>query len=257
MRLLILSDLHREIYPGRDLGIDLSVSKPDVVILAGDIASGARGVLWAHETFPTIPVIYVAGNHEYYQGDIDIGQAAITTTAENFCDRVHFLNGDQVVIGGVRFVGGTLWTDFELYGEDRRLAAMSHARTSMNDFHVIAKGSRKLLPVDTTEIHLRHMLAIAQALEIPFEGKTVVITHHLPSEQSIPQQYKGDFLNAAYASNLEHLVSKADVWMHGHTHDSMDYQIDKCRVVCNPCGYVTRNGTNENPSFNPNLIVEI
>ncbi|MGZ5780867.1 MAG: metallophosphoesterase, partial [Burkholderiaceae bacterium] len=91
----------------------------------------------------------------------------------------------------------------------------------------------------------------------PFEGKTVVITHMAPSRLSVAEQYATDEVSAAYASNLDHLVEQADLWIHGHMHDSFDYRVGKSRVVCNPCGYMSRGGTPENFRFDPNYIVDL
>jgi hypothetical protein len=77
-----------------------------------------------------------------------------------------------------------------------------------------------------------------------------------PSMRSVPEQYADDRISAAYASQLKELAAKADLWVHGHMHESSDYLIGKCRVVCNPCGYMTRGGGIENGDFDPNFIAE-
>ena len=84
-----------------------------------------------------------------------------------------------------------------------------------------------------------------------------MITHMAPSMLSVPEQYATDRISAAYASRLEELAAKADLWVHGHMHESSDYLIGKCRIVCNPCGYMTRGGGIENGDFDPNFIAEI
>jgi len=259
MRLLILSDLHREIYPNRNLKIDLEVSKPDVVILAGDIDKGPRSIQWASDLFAGLPVLYIAGNHEFYGSNIDTVPDAIQEAC-HFSDNVYFLNQGEFVKGGTRFLGATMWTDFKLYGEDAVGRAMMAAKTGLNDYHAIRvarRGYRKLKPLDTLELHFKHSQWLSEKLDEPFPGKTIVISHMAPSIQSVPDRYKWDPLTPCFASNLEDLAMRADLWVHGHTHTSMDYQLDKCRVVCNPCGYVMRTGNNENENFNPNFIVEI
>lgn len=263
MRLLILSDLHREIYPNRDLGIDLEVSKPDVVILAGDIDTRAHSIEWASNTFWGLPVLYVAGNHEFYGSNIDTVPGLI----EQACDatpNVIFLNQDQHVRlnDGVayRFLGATMWTDFCLYGEDTKIKAMFVAESGLADYSAIrvAKdGYRKLKAADTARLNFIHREWLERKLSEPFPGKTVIISHMAPSILSVPHKYKLDPLTPCFASNLEDLAMRADLWIHGHTHTSMDYMLDESRVVCNPCGYVMRGGGNENPDFNPNFIVEI
>lgn len=259
MRLLILSDLHREIYANRDLGIDLAVSKPDVVILAGDIDKGSRSIEWASKTFAGLPVLYVAGNHEFYGSNIDTVPGLIQAACDD-TRNVVFLNPGELILRGVRFLGATMWTDFQLFGEETRGRAMMAAQTGLNDYHAIRianRDYRKLKPLDTLELHLRHREWISEKLDEYFSGKTVIISHMAPSMQSVPEEYEKDALTPCFASNLEDLAKRADLWIHGHTHTSMDYMLDKSRVVCNPCGYVMRGGGNENPDFNPNFIVEI
>lgn len=260
MRILPLSDLHREIYPNRDLGINLAVSKPDVVVLAGDIDQGIKAVQWAADTFPGIPVLYVAGNHEYYGGHIDTMPEKI----QEACDaspNVTFLNGEQyAVIDGVLFLGATLWTDFRLFGDEHRDEAMMRCEQGMNDYHKIRvanTGYRKLAPKDTARLHANDHGYIWEMLAAPFSGKRVVISHMSPSLKSVPDKYRTQVLSAAFASHLDSTVEKADLWIHGHTHTSMDYTIGKCRVVANPCGCVEKGGNNENVTFNPHLIIEI
>lgn len=75
--------------------------------------------------------------------------------------------------------------------------------------------------------------------------------------RSVASQYAADPISASFASNLDDMIERADVWVHGHTHSSFDYKVEKSRVVCNPLGYLMRNGSAENKEFNPNFIVEL
>lgn len=272
MRLLILSDLHREHWGDSAPKPDLSISKPDVVILAGDIDKQINAVLWAETAFMGLPVLYVAGNHEAYGSNLEPTLDKIQQAAGR-SHNVQFLNADSFVVynavldQSVRFIGATLWTDFKVFGEDHQEEAMFKSAQYMNDYHVIRLANenyRLLQPRDTAELHFQHRKYIADQLAIPFDGKTVVVTHMAPSFFSVPDEYKADIVSAAYASNLDDLVAKADLWIHGHTHNSFDYRIQEGslsqnsgRVVCNPCGYRVRGGGPENPAFNPNYIVEI
>lgn len=255
MRLLVLSDLHIEHWG--DTLPTLGTVPYDAVVIAGDIWKGTRAIAWAGTCF-TCPVLYVAGNHEAYGDAIDTVLDKLKAAADKSLNVV-FLNCNEAVFDGVRFVGATLWTDFKLYGDEMQTRAMNAAEQAMNDYHVIrvaARGYRRLSTTDTLGYHLKHRFYIEGVLSRPFEGKTVVITHMAPSIKSVHPKYGGDSCNPYYASNLEGLVARADLWIHGHTHSSFDYQIGKCRVVCNPCGY-PYNGRPENAFFNPNLIVEI
>lgn len=259
MRLLILSDLHHELWRENAPGIDPKRSCPDVVILAGDISGGAKAVGWAANTFPGVPVLYVHGNHEAYGKNLDDVQDEI----EYACaatPNVHFLNCGEFRHENVRFLGATLWTDFRLFGDDERPASMREAEAVMTDYKRIRlakKGYRKLRASDTAQFHAVHKSWIAKKLAEPFSGRTVVITHMAPSKLSVSDEFRTDMSSAAYASPLDELVMQADLWVHGHMHESLDYQLGNCRVVCNPCGYIERNGSTENGVFNPNYVVEL
>ncbi|NRR32621.1 metallophosphoesterase family protein [Oxalobacteraceae bacterium] len=259
MRLLILSDLHLELWRDQAPKIDPALSQPDIVILAGDIDTGATAVTWAARNFEGIPVLYVHGNHEGYGHNLDSVQdelAALSLASGN----VHFLHCGEYIQDQVRFLGATMWTDFQLFGDDDRQAAMREAEAVMSDYKRIRlakQGYRKLRAADTARFHTMQKAWLIKKLDEPFPGKTVVITHMAPSMGSVAEQYAHDKTSASYASRLDEVAAKADLWVHGHMHDSADYAIDKCRVVCNPCGYMTRGGGIENEHFDPNFIVEI
>jgi predicted phosphodiesterase len=259
MRLLILSDLHHELWREQAPVIDPAASRPDVVILAGDIDRGGNAVAWAERVFAGIPVLYVHGNHESYGENLEDAQQTIQAACLA-SKNVHFLNRGEYRRGGIRFLGATLWTDFRLFGDERRAACMSAAETVLMDYKRIdvdGPAGRKLTPEDTTQIHAQDKAWLTQQLAAPFAGTTVVITHMAPSLMSVAAQYAADPVSAAFASRLDDMVGRADLWIHGHMHDSYDYRIGACRVVCNPCGYRTRAGTAENPQFDPAFIVEL
>lgn len=119
----------------------------------------------------------------------------------------------------------------------------------------------ELRPAETVKWHMASRAYIAAELAKPFGGKTIVVTHHLPSLRSVHQRFKEDPLTPAFASNCDDLLDLgADLWIHGHTHDSFDYLAGKTRVVCNPRGYSDYYGRglrSENKLFNPALIVEV
>ncbi|WP_343582994.1 metallophosphoesterase family protein [Herbaspirillum sp.] len=259
MRLLILSDLHLEVWREKAPPIRPEASRPDVVILAGDIDKPARALAWAERTFAGLPVLYVSGNHEGYgntwEGALrDLAQRGAASS------NVRLLERGETVIGGVRFLGATLWTDYALFGEENRQRAMAAAEPVMMDYRRIEVedgGVRPMTPDDTVRLHRADLAWLAEKLETPFDGRTVVITHMAPSLRSVAQRYAQDLVSAAFSSNLDALVERADLWVHGHTHDSFDYRVGDCRVVCNPCGYLRRDGTPENERYDPDLIVEI
>jgi len=259
-RLLVLSDLHLEFGPFEPADVDA-----DVVVLAGDTNLGTAGVKWAQVAFAGKPVVYVAGNHEFYKHHWVKLLTELRAAAEG--TNVHFLEDDSVVLNGVRFLGSTLWTDFELFGDDRRREAILKAGETMTDYKKIRAPRlrpgfkddyAKLVPTQTMQRCKKTQTFLGHALDEPFDGPTVVVTHHLPSRRSVPARYADSLVSAAYASDLpETMVSKADVWVHGHAHESQRYTVGSARVLANPRGYRLRNGSFENSEFDPVCIVEV
>jgi hypothetical protein len=227
----------------------------DVVVLAGDIHLGNKAIDWAQQFDK--PVIYLMGNHEYYKGHLEtvnqrIKEAAVGTN-------VYILDDDQVVLQGVRFIGGTLWTDFDLFGD--ATVAKLQAQDAMNDYRLIRTGPgyRRLKPNDTQLMFEKSVALLQKRLAEPFPGKTVVVTHHAPSIHSVHPIYLNDKLTPAFASNLEYLMGPPiSLWVHGHVHHSNDYMLNGTRVVSNPRGYHYKDDRlPENPKFWPDLVVEI
>lgn len=260
MKALVLSDLHLE-FSAPDLAA--SADGADLVILAGDIHLGSKAIPWISDQFGHLPVLYVPGNHEFYRGEHgNVLRNLRAAAAEQ--GHIHILDNESLMIGDVEFLGATLWTDFALYGDapDQVRAAQEAASARMPDFTGVIRladgdAIRALTPDDTRAMHARSCDWLASRLGQSAGHKRVVITHHLPAEASVVERYKGDSLSPAFASRLEHLVGQADVWIHGHTHDCMDYALGECRVVCNPRGYVVPGRAAENPAFDPELLIEL
>lgn len=253
MKLHIISDLHNEF----SMHVPTAASyEADVIVLAGDIWKNSRGIGWARETWPNHRIIYVAGNHEFY-GKVRAPLLAQLRVEAKACD-VDFLENDEVIIDGIRFLGATLWTDFQLLGEKTGRQCMFEAQQYMTDFRVIHEGRRHFSPMDSVVLHKTSVEFIKTKLDTHFDGKTVVVTHHLPSQRSVALRFIEDTLSPCFASDLDYLLDgkKADLWIHGHTHDNFDYVYNGLRIVCNPRGYVTMNGT-ENTLFNASFIVEV
>ncbi len=255
MKLHLLSDLHLEftnfVPPPTDA---------DVVVLAGDIACGVTGLQWAAEHFERQSVIYVPGNHEYYSLEFESTLAQLRQTAHDL--GIFLLDNDEVVLDDeqgnlVRFLGCTLWTDFRLFGEERRTICLNAASKGLNDFRRIKNGGRALLPEQTARWHERHVHWLQDRLQQSFPGATVVVTHHLPSARSVAHRYKLDLLSACFASELDHLFGPMAIWVHGHTHDSFGYEVNGTRIVCNPRGYTSGHALPENTHFDPGLVVEV
>jgi len=247
MRIRILSDLHNELDRFDPPAVDA-----DVVVLAGDIGSGTKAIYWARETFPDRPVVFVAGNHEYYNDNLSRTALQMRWAAED--TNVHVLDNHEVVIDGVRFLGATLWTDFELFGGDmNRAHALAIAKQYMSDFSCITHGTTGwFTPWQSVLLHNQSVAWLRKKLSEPFDGSTVVVTHHAPHRNSIHPRFAKTIVTAAFVSDLEHLLGFSKLWIHGHVHDAFDYVVADTRVICNPRGY---NG--ERSGFNPRLVVEV
>jgi predicted phosphodiesterase len=242
MRIQIWSDLHNEFSPFSPTAITA-----DLVILAGDVDVQEKGVRWANETFKC-PVIYVCGNHEFYKGHID---GTLQKMRDLAAPHVHILENQSFVWQQTRFLGTTAWTDFSSTGDV--VAASSMAWQWMNDFHVIRADAnfRRLRPDDLVKRNHAARAWLAQELDKPFGGKTVVITHHAPAPIVAGDKHD-DHLLAAYSNSWPELIEKADAWIFGHTHRAVDMELAGCRVISNPRGY-----PNEETGFRADLQVEI
>lgn len=253
VRLHVLSDLH------------LSQGTPalprvygDVVVVAGDVARPREAVAWLRRF--ARPVVFVPGNHEYYGGGLGERLAQLRDLAAG--TNIHVLDRDAQVLAGVRFLGTTLWTDFRLDGDGAvRDRALAEAARVMRDFNRIESAERPgtwFTPEESTRIFDRDRAWLAQQLAEPFDGPTVVVTHHAPSPHSVHPRYAGSPVNAGFASNLEDLMGggRVALWVHGHTHSSFDYAVNGTRVVCNPRGYA-KGDVNENAAFDPGLVIAV
>jgi len=262
MKLRILSDLHLE----HHTPASIPDCAADVVILAGDIANGRDGIDWAARNFST-PVVYVPGNHEYYENNIDAVDAVMAAASAQ-AGHVHLLNHAVLTLTPVgeppvRFIGATWWTDYALFGMDRREASMQACAGVMLDHRLIelqeADGrKRTFTPHDALARHEAASDWLARELARPFAGRTVVVTHHAPDLGSLDPRFSHDLVSGGFISRRPDLVSRTDLWVHGHTHTGFDYRLGDSRVVCNPRGYVRRKtGELENTAFDWNYTVEI
>jgi len=248
MLLHVISDLHIEF-----ASFEPPKTDADIVILAGDVGCGFQGLEWAMHYFPDKPVLYILGNHEYYGHRIPglIGDLRSRSIGTN----VFVMESGEASIDGVRFLGCTLWTDFNLFGNAG--SAIGEALRGMSDYELIRHSNSgiKLHPIYTRDLFMDSKKWLEEKFNDSCVGKTIVITHHAPSGKSILGKYSRDILNAAFASGLDSLVAKshADVWIHGHTHSVFDYELGSTRVLCNPRGYPKEDVGN----FNPGLVVEI
>ena len=251
MKLLILSDLHTEFEDFvPEPGVDF-----DVCVLAGDIATKGRAAAWAANAFADKPVILVLGNHDYWGSNL--AKAVAQARADCAGTQVHLLHNNTVVIDGVRFVGGTLWTDYRLTG-NRVLSMIDSQRVMVDHDRIRTATFKRVSAGDLEREHERTRTLLKMELGRQFDGPTVVVTHHAPAFTCLAPRYQamlGNHVNAAFASSLEHLMSTdVPLWIHGHVHNSVDMTIEGTRILCNPRGYA---GVELNPDFDPRFVVEV
>ncbi|MCW6507065.1 metallophosphoesterase family protein [Lichenifustis flavocetrariae] len=246
-KLWIASDFHQE-FPGNH-ALPQVPRDVDVIVVAGDATAPLSDALaWLRTTFGDRPIVYVPGNHDFYQHHRDGGDGRMTmdeilTVGRDAAERygIHLLSDDAVTIAGVRFLGTTLWTDYRVEGTPIQ-AAMRAAEKGMNDYKNIRRPSstKPTKPIRAADLLARHRASVEfldAELALPFDGPTVVVTHHAPHRRSLMVQF--DPLNGCYASDLEWLIRKHSppLWVHGHTHVPSDYDVGNTRIVCNPRGY--------------------
>ena len=262
MRVKIVSDLHLEMCEQGHGVPDLG--EGDALILGGDILCARHfkknGTL--HQVYKDFLqkcvdnfewVLYIKGNHEYYGYNYE---GTHNVLKENLPEGIHLMEDSVVKILDWVFLGATLWTDFR----NENPLEMMEAQNCMNDYKVIRIGSnyRKLNPDDTLGFHKKSKQFLLDTLPMFENQKVWVLTHHAPSYQSVHPKYRSSGIaNGAYVSHLDDLIldhPQIKYFSHGHTHESMDYMIGGCRVICNPRGYYP---TEMNPNFDPNLTIEI
>ncbi len=240
MNLQILSDLHLEFHGPHELEYIDSLDKSgvDVVVVAGDLCVGD----FLRPAIETLceqyrEVVYVTGNHEYYRtspGEVHRLLHALGGVLPNF----HWLLNESVEIAGIRFAGTTLW-----FRDHPGNLAQEYA---MNDFALI----REFKPW----VYWQNGQAL-EFLEKEAARADVVVTHHMPSVRCVLPQFEGDSTNCFFLCELDDLIQRAkpSLWIHGHTHDSIDVLVGETRVICNPLGYMPWH----NQAFDEKLIVEV
>jgi hypothetical protein len=288
MKIALASDLHLEFGT-----ISLENEGADVLILSGDIivaerlgdrdlynimgeaSQSNRYHTFMQECSARFPhVIYVAGNHEHYDGDF---ATTIPKLKEKFSylSNVYILDKEMKTIDDVTFIGGTLWTNMN----NMDSLTLYQVKTMMNDFRIIKNSNRKVsrkvplykkdekgeyildekgfmiqdrfmfkedpstfCPEDAAADHIAMMQFIEHTIKDMNDEKFVIVGHHAPSKLSTKPQYEKDvILNGAYSSDLSEFMldhPQIKLWTHGHTHHEFEYVIGETKVVCNPRGYI-------------------
>ena len=245
MKIRLLSDLHTEFRLPYKTQSFAEYRGEDVLVLAGDIASGSTNTMDVLKFFKAQGykhVVYVPGNHEYYGTGFDEFNAKM----ENKCldyENVHFLNPGSVTIQGVLFVGGTLWTNFA-----ENPFSQSAAHRGINDFRMI----RGFDVNRCAKTYYQHLDYIQDQYTQRGTRRVVVVTHFLPARECIAPRFRGpDLINDYFANDLGDYISNLSdtTWLFGHTHDATDIVLGDTRVVANPHGYYT--AQNDGIGFDP------
>ncbi len=277
----LISDLHLESHPHFSVG---PAPGADLLVLAGDIGSyqeesmlSELGVadfgLARFSPMPRaqggadwpVPVFYIPGNHEYDGLDFDATHARLREACERL--GITWLERESIVHGGIRFIGCTLWTDFDgLTAQQARQGSITAAEQLkerekafraanfyLRTYHTL-RGGEPMLAQAMREESLKSQDWLRAALAVPFEGTTVVITHFAPSLLSADPRYGLVPGTAGFCNALDDLLPLADIWMHGHLHCAIDYVSQGCRVVANPLGYA---GKGEQEAFRPDFCVTV
>ena len=260
----LVSDLHLE-----GSGMD-SLFNPDwdYLVIAGDLSANYNAMenFFAYKIPTHIPVIYVLGNHEYEGKRIDTVIPKIREIIKPY-ENVILLDNESVIIDGIKFIGSTLWTNFELYGNEiEKIKENMHwANYNISDFSWMFKKNDKekyelYKPEDMRKESLKAIEFLKKELmDDSFEGNKVVISHFAPCNQSINKDFsdKEKFNSSYWVNSLEELMGYSKYWLHGHTHDNYNYNINGTEVICNPRGFSKMFNIASNFSFDRNLALPI
>lgn len=250
MKIQLLSDLHLEANPHAQFR---PAPDADLLVLAGDIGSYQDRTQgpplaepdWGLQRFSPlpqyagwpVPVLFVPGNHEYDGRDWDETHRALRATCERL--GLIWLEREVWTHGRVRFVGTTLWSDYDALPQHPRdklyRAANFHLQKMATQRHGALFDAAAM-----RELALECQAWLRHALSQPFDGTTVAVTHFAPTLHSADPRYGLTPGTAAFCNALDGLLPLADVWMHGHLHCPQDQRVGRCRIVANPLGYASK-----------------
>jgi len=252
MKIKLLSDLHMEGYY-----FQYEDSGEDVIVLAGDIHDRNRHHDLLNQMPKHIPILMVAGNHEYYGSEFNSVNEWLGNLHTEFTN-FRYLQNEAVKIKGIDFYGGTMFTDFRLYGETEAWFAKMHAKDMIADFHWIMKNDRRWTPSDHEEEHEAFKEGLEKFLKEDHE-KRVVISHFMPTDKVCNPIFAGSKMSPYFTANMERYMGWKGLWLCGHGHSSGDVMVGDTRVVMNPKGYGSENSVHslDRFAFLRNFIVEI
>lgn len=254
----LVSDLHLE-------GSNIKLENPgwDYLVIAGDLSAYRKDLphFFSYNAPQDIPIIYVLGNHEYEGQRLHNNVDNIKELLQPF-ENVHVLSNESIIIDNTKFIGSTLWSNFELDGLTQKEEAMKWAKYNIVDFSYIFDRDEndKYMPLNPKKMEQLNKEAYEfikyELTKNPFDGSKVVVTHFAPHRNSVHAKY-ANRVNSYWVNHFEELMGFSDYWFHGHTHNSFDYTVEGTRVVCNPRGYSKVYNMSQNEQFNKELILPI
>ena len=257
MKINFFSDLHLE-----NSNMVFDNIDGDVVVLAGDISSDIYMLLsFIERNLLDKQVVYVLGNHEYecrvVNNVVDEYRAALGRFSN-----VHLLDNEAITLCGVRFIGSTLWSNFEGFGSMWKKEAMDICEKNINDFSSIfiddglkvrnIRGGDLEKLFDISCRFINYELKVRETLE-----PKIVVSHFAPSRKSVSSRFEKDLLSSYWVNDLDSLLGYSDYWIHGHTHESFDYSVGGTRVLCNPRGVSKTFNLSSNVFFDKQAGIDI
>jgi Icc-related predicted phosphoesterase len=246
---------------------------PDLIVVAGDLGKPSHLSAISEWLDDLCPVAIVLGNHDFWDMEcsmddcIEKWRSTVLHVNQTRSYPIHLIQDDTVYLstksGTVRVFGGTLWTDFEFYASDPTVMTWSNdvllnkiKATMPDEYRRINHGY-----IEPQEIQERHFITrshIESELSVPFEGPSIIVTHHLPSAKSISARYRGQLLNAGFASHLDYMLDKTNaLWLHGHIHHSVAYPTRGGGIVAtNPVGCMMKDNLPINDFFKKSMFAE-
>jgi hypothetical protein len=257
MRLQLLSDLHLETEDFRPE----PAPGAELLVLGGDIDADWRGL--DHFAGWPVPVLYVAGNHEFDGRDVREAWPALRAHAAR--RGIRLLERETLTVTDrlgrrIRFVATVRWSDFDLLGPATRDKAMRAAGYFMRLMDARLGGTAfDATAIRAEALTCRAWLAAALAERPAGIDATVALTHFAPSARSADPRYGTQASSASFCNADDDLLPLADLWIHGHLHCRHDYTVrhadGRCtRVVSNARGHGKRG---ESDGHEPAWLIEV
>lgn len=255
MKIQYMSDLHLEFTQNREYFKENPIEPiGDVLVLAGDIVCDIYRDE-ASEFFKDVEskfkfVISTMGNHEFYSSEISY---AYPSYKKYFSKNHVTMNNEAIIIDKTKFIVSVLWSKIDPLHE-------LEIKSRLTDYRLIKKLENDvlidLIPKDTDYYHKISVDFIEKELQNPFDGKIVLITHHLPSFFCVNPKWKNNTIISAFVTNLDKLIheNKIDAWIFGHQHESFSDFLGNTKMLCNPLGYSKEDNFN---FFRSNKIFEV